>query len=133
MPVGGGVVADTVAGEIVLPSAGDWMVLWNVSFQGSANTSFEVCVFGNGVRADGTTSARELGSGSGAGVGNMAGTSIVNAPTSGVAIDLRVRHGEGTNRDFTIERMQFWAHDITDLSDRTPAQARTAIRNKLGS
>lgn len=132
MPVGDGVIADTSAGVITLPKAGDWLVSWGLSFSGSANSDFEFAVFGNSTAAAGTSQARALGSGSAAGIGSVGTSSIVTTPVPGIDVSLRVRHGEGTSKDVTVERVQLLVLEVTDLADRTIAQLRTVVRNKLG-
>lgn len=132
-PIGGDVVVDTVAGEIILPRAGEWIINWNCSFSGSNSVEFIFALFGNGVESDGTRAVRALGTGAGAGVGAVSAGSVVNAPIANVALDLRVFHSEGTPKDVTIESFQINVIEIADRTPRTISQLKTAIRNKLGS
>jgi hypothetical protein len=131
MATGGGVTSDTVGGEIVLPRAGHWHVGFHLSFSGSNNTEFEFAAFSNGTKVPEVTSTRALGTGGAAGIGSLSASGIVNAPTDNIAIDLRCGQAELGARDVTVERLQLWAHEITDLASRTPAQLRNSIKAKI--
>jgi len=131
MATGGGVVSDSGAGEVVLPTSGDWQITWQVSFSGSNNSAYEFAVFGDGTRIPQTSGTRELGTGGSAGVGSVGAGGIVNVPAAGVAIDLRCGHAESGARDVTVERLQLSVVEVTDRVPRTLTQLRNAVRGKL--
>jgi len=127
-----GMTVDTVNGRLVLPAAGDYMLAWQLAFSGSANSTWDVSLYGGAsTEVDGTRSTRKLGAGGD--VGSISGTALVSTPVDDVPINMRVRHSEGSDQDIAAHAFQLMAFAVPSAMQRTEAQLRNAIRNKLGS
>ncbi len=127
-----GMTVDTVAGRLVLPDAGDYMVAWQLSFSGTANTTFNVAAYGGAAtEVDGTRATRKLSAGGD--VGSVSAGGMVTTPQANVPVNLRVAHSEGNDRDITVHAVQLYAYQMPSAMQRTEQQLRTAIRNRLGS
>ena len=123
------ITQDAGAGTLTVVNAGAYRVHASIAFSGSANESFELAIFNNGIEVVEMQTVRKIGTSGDIGSTSLSGVQDFNI---GDVLDLRIKSLSGPGNSATIEQLNFSLSAVSGAQGVQGTQGDTGAAGPTG-